>query len=73
MNPKPALDRLNAAIADQRRWADEWRKPSALITLEAVRALDDLFCRELFETRRRAPSGAGAFRAILTWGGNQAL
>ena len=73
MNSKPALDRLNAAIAGQRRWADEWRKPSALITLETVRALDDLFCRELFEIRRPAPSAAGAFRAILTWGGNQAL
>lgn len=73
MSFKPALDRLQAAIADQRRWADEWRKPSALITLEAVRALDDLFCRELFETRRRAQSDAEAFRTILTWGGNQAL
>jgi hypothetical protein len=65
----PALDRLNAAIADQRRQADEWRKPSALITLEAVRALDDLFCRELFETRRRAPTDADAFRAKRTCAG----
>lgn len=73
MTFNPALDRLRAAIADQRRQADEWRKPSALITLEAVRALDDLFCRELFEERRRAPTDEEAFRTILTWGGNQAL
>ncbi|OWJ63609.1 hypothetical protein [Inquilinus limosus] len=71
MTLNPALDRLHAAIADQRRQADEWRKPSALITFEAVRALDDLFCRELFEEGRRAP--ADAYRTILTWGGNQAL
>lgn len=73
MTLNPALDRLHAAIADQRRQADEWRKPSALITLEAVRALDDLFCRELFEEGHRAPADAQAFRTILTWGGNQAL
>lgn len=73
MTLTPTLDRLHAAIADQRRRADAWRKPSALITLEAVRALDDLFCRELFEARRRAPSDTEAFRTILTWGGNQAL
>lgn len=73
MTLNPALDRLYAAIAEQRRQADEWSKPSALITLEAVRALDELFCRELFEVRRRSPSDAEAFRTILTWGGNQAL
>lgn len=72
-DPNPTLDRLHAAIVDQRRRADEWRKPNALITLEAVRALDDLFCRELFEARRRVPDDAEAFRTILTWGGNQAL
>ncbi len=73
MTRDAALVRLNRAIEDHREQTDAWRKSSAILSLETVRALDDLFCRELFVSGRRSPPEADRERTIMTWGGNHAL
>jgi hypothetical protein len=64
---------LRRAIEGQRTKLAAYEQPSEALTLETVRTLDDLFCRELFEPARHAQALHHRFRSLMGWGVNHAL
>jgi hypothetical protein len=67
------LERLATALAAQRDYLRSYEQPSEPVVYETLRALDDLFCRDLMEPDRPVPDGERRFRSLATWGVNHAL
>lgn len=68
-----ALTLLDGKIAEQTAYLEQWRKPSEPLLFETLRAIDWVFCDELFvvdETRKHSEK---LYRALLAWGVNNAL
>lgn len=68
----PALARLNRAIDDHRASLEGYRRDDEKLLFETLRAIDHLYCRELFEARKLEGSDA-VYRTISSWGVNEAL
>lgn len=67
------LDCLRTALCSQRVSMACYEKQSEAITYETIRALDDLFCRDLMEPSRPVGKTEQLSRTISTWGVNHAL
>lgn len=68
------MEALNERIDRQRAFLEQWRKPSEPLLFETLRAIDELFCRELFEGDASASDPARlAELSTMTWGVNKAL
>ncbi|RUU60285.1 hypothetical protein [Mesorhizobium sp. M2C.T.Ca.TU.002.02.1.1] len=68
-----ALKRLREAIDEQRAYLGAYEQPSEPLAYETLRAIDDLFCRDLMEPARPIQADERRFRALSTWGVNHAL
>lgn len=68
-----ALTRLGEALADQRAYLAGYERPSEPVVYETLRALDDLFCRELMELPQTLDKEERLYRSLSGWGVNQAL
>jgi hypothetical protein len=64
---------LGEAIAAQRRHLTAYEKPAEPIVLETARALDHVFCRDLFPERNDDGDLPIGEAAIMSEGGNQAF
>lgn len=69
----PALTRLREALTLQRGYLAAYEQPSEPLAYETLRALDDLFCRDLMEPARSVAKNERRFRSLSTWGINHAL
>jgi hypothetical protein len=67
------LERLEAALKIQRSYISCYEQPSEVLSYETLRALDDLFLRDLMEPTRPVEENEHHFRALSTWGVNHAL
>ena len=64
---------LQNKIAEQNAYLDEWKRPVEPLLFETLRAIDHLFCQELFlteDSEERLPSPE---YSIASWGVNKAL
>lgn len=68
-----SLERLEAALKVQRNYISSYEQPSEVLSYETLRALDDLFLRDLMEPTRPVEENERHFRALSTWGVNHAL
>ena len=68
-----ALAHLRQGLQDQRSYLSGYEQPSEARAFETLRALDDLFFRDLMEPRRVVEENERRFRSLSTWGVNQAL
>lgn len=64
---------LDTAIETQRCRLKGYERPSELLTLETVRAIDYVYCRELFPEPENYGTLEMAERRIMSWGVNGAL
>ena len=64
---------LGDAIEAQRYRLKGYEQPSEVLTLETVRAIDFVFCRELFPEPEIAGELSSAESQIMSWGVNGAL
>ncbi|WP_298814176.1 hypothetical protein [uncultured Roseibium sp.] len=68
-----ALAHLRKGLEDQRSYLSGYEQPSEMLAFETLRALDDLFFRDLMEPRRAVEENERRFRSLSTWGVNHAL
>jgi hypothetical protein len=68
-----ALHALRAALDVQRSKVEPYARPSEVIAYEVLRALDDLFLRDLMEPSRKLTAEEDHYRKLSTWGANKAL
>ena len=68
-----ATDLLADAIEAQRQRLKGYERESEALTLETLRCIDHIFCRELFPEARDAGDIAADERAIMSFGVNHAL
>lgn len=64
---------LDAAIEAQRYRLKGYERPSEPLALETVRAIDNVYCRELFPEPEDGGGLDPAERQIMSWGVNGAL
>jgi len=68
------LQALDQRIAKQTKHLDLWRKPKEPLLFETLRAIDLVYCRELFEDGSFAESKNEIhYRSLQSWGVNKAL
>jgi hypothetical protein len=72
-NTGDPLQILSDAIVEQESQLKAYEQRSEMIVFETLRALDDVFCRELFEREEILPEGHRRERFIMGWSTNQAL
>jgi len=63
---------LRRGIEHQRKFVDEWRGSSEVLLFEAVRAIDYVFCAELFEIKPVGETDE-RYTSLQTWGTNKTL
>tara|TARA_R110000868_G_scaffold42178_3_gene143172 strand:+ start:2332 stop:4062 length:1731 start_codon:yes stop_codon:yes gene_type:complete len=68
-----ALTHLRKGLEDQRSYLSGYEQPSEVLAFETLRALDDLFFRDLMEPGRAVEENERRFRSLSTWGVNHAL
>lgn len=68
-----ALAHLRKGLEDQRSYLSGYEQPSEVLAFETLRALDDLFFRDLMEPKRAVEENERRFRSLSTWGVNHAL
>jgi hypothetical protein len=68
-----ALELLDRKIAEQTAYLEQWRKPSEALLFETLRAIDWVFCGDLFVADETRKSTEKLYRTLLTWGVNKAL
>ena len=66
-------ERLRLAMEQERAYLKSYEQRTEPLVYETLRALDDLFCRDLMDPRRRVSKQDRLFRSISTWGINSAL
>ena len=64
---------LRDRIDRQRRFADQWRKPVEPLLFETLRAIDNVFCQELFYPPGAPERFSFPHYSLLSWGVNHAL
>lgn len=65
---------LTEALQAERRFVNQWRRPSDVTLLETVRAIDNLFMVDLFPSDTPSKDDADKqYWTLATWGVNQAL
>jgi hypothetical protein len=69
----PTLAILEARISAQKALLEQWRKPLEPLLFETLRAIDNVFCRELFTPEPLASSVQFYEHSLLGWGVNNAL
>jgi hypothetical protein len=69
---KTAKQALRHAIENQRGYVDQWRGSSEALLFEAVRAIDYIFCAELFGDEP-TNDGEKQYISFQTWGTNKTL
>jgi hypothetical protein len=72
-NVRNPLKFLEDAIEQHEAQLTAYEQRSEMIVFETLRALDDVFCRELFETDKLLSDGERRARFIQGWGVNHAL
>lgn len=68
-----ALHALGAALDVQRSKIEPYARASEVVAYEVLRALDDLFLRDLMEPSRKLTAEEDHYRKLSTWGANKAL
>lgn len=64
---------LQDRIDRQRLFVDQWRKPVEPLLFETIRAIDNVFCQELFYPPEAAERFPFPQYSLMSWGVNQAL
>ena len=67
-----ALERLDAAIEAQAGWMEGYRRGGEQILFETLRALDNIYCRQLF-VKGKLNSDDELYRCLSSYGVNGAL
>lgn len=67
------LERLRVAMTEHLALLKPYEQRSEPVTFETLRALDDLFCRDLMEPKKRSKSDESQSRSVAGWGVNAAL
>jgi hypothetical protein len=75
MSTPTELQILDDRIAKQTKFIDLWRQPKEPLLFETLRAIDLVYCRELFpESQQSDVSQSEAqYRLLQGWGVNKAL
>lgn len=61
-----ALADLRKGLEDQRSYLSGYEQPSEVLAFETLRALDDLFFRDLMEPKRAVEENERRFRSLST-------
>jgi hypothetical protein len=64
---------LTDRIKRQRLFVDQWRKPVEPLLFETLRAIDNVFCQELFYRPDAPERFPFRYYSLLSWGVNHAL